>query len=79
MTTWYGYPIKSNKRQAKKAPKVYVMRGKYQGIWEVLGVFSSMAKANEAIAWLKEHDTFYKAHPEWLGIEIYELNGERIG
>lgn len=63
----------------KQIHKVYVMRGKYQGIWEVLGVFSSKAKANEAIAWLKEHDTFYKAHPEWLGVETYELNGERIG
>jgi hypothetical protein len=59
--------------------KVYVLRGKYNGVWEVLGVFSSKAKANEAIAWLKEVDTAYRAHPDWLGIETYELNGERIG
>lgn len=67
------------KTKKKQIHKVYVMIGKYHGENCTLGVFSSMAKANEAIAWLKEHDTFYKAHPEWLGIEIYELNGERIG
>lgn len=63
----------------KKATKVYALRGKYHGVWQLLGIFSSKAKINEAIEWLKENDTDYKAHPDWLGIETYELNGERIG
>jgi aspartate/tyrosine/aromatic aminotransferase len=78
MTTWYGYPIKSNKKP-KKVQKVYVMIGRYQGENCTLGVFSSVKKANEAVAWLLEHDMYYKNHPQDLGISTYELNGERIG
>ena len=64
----------------KKTPKkVYVMIGKYHGVNNTLGVFSSMAKANEAVAWLLEHDMYYKHRPQDLGISTYELNGERIG
>lgn len=64
----------------KKTPikKVYVMIGKYHGTNNTLGVFSSMAKANEAVAWLLEHDMYYKHRPQDLGISTYELNGERI-
>lgn len=63
----------------KKATKVYVMFGRYHGVNHALGVFSSMKKANEAVAWLLEHDMYYKHRPQDLGISTYELNGERIG
>lgn len=63
----------------KQIHKVYVMQGKYQGVWQVLGIFSSKAKANEAVAWLLENDMYYKRRPQDLGISTYELNGERIG
>ena len=59
--------------------KVYVMIGKYHGENCTLGVFSSKTKANEAVAWLLEHDMYYKSRPQDLGISTYELNGERIG
>jgi hypothetical protein len=59
--------------------KVYVMIGKYHGENCTLGVFSSKAKANEAVAWLLENDMYYKSRPQDLGISTYELNGERIG
>lgn len=67
--------------KTKKKPihKVYVMIGKYHGVNHTLGVFSSMAKANEAVAWLLENDMYYKNRPQDLGISTYELNGERIG
>ena len=59
--------------------KVYVLSCKYHGAWDVLGVFSSKAKANEAVAWILEHDMYFKSRPKDLGIATYELNGERIG
>ena len=62
----------------RQTHKVYVMQGKYQGIWQVLGVFSSKAKAEDAVAWLLENDMYYKCRPDDLAILTYELNGERI-
>ena len=59
--------------------KVYVLQGKYYGDWQVLGVFSSKPKVNEAIKWLREVDTYWNKHPDWLCFSTYELNGERIG
>ncbi len=67
------------KTKRKQIHKVYVMIGKYHGENCTLGVFSSMAKANEAVEWLLEHDMYYKHRPQDLGIATYELNGERIG
>ena len=67
------------KRQKKKAQRVYVMIGKYYGDNCTLGVFSSKAKANDAVKWLLTNDMYYKHKPQDLGISIYELNGERIG
>ena len=58
--------------------KVYVLMGGCIDDKHVLGVFSSMKKANEAKAWLIEVDTYYKRNPDDLEIETYELNGERI-
>ena len=78
MTTWYGYPIKSTKRQTKKVRKVYVLNGGCIGDKYVVAVFSSMATANAARDWLIKNDTYYKSRPEDLDIDIYELNGERI-
>ena len=66
-------------RQKKKAPRVYVMIGKYQGENITLAVFSSKAKANDAVKWLLENDMYYKRRPQDLWVSIYELNGERIG
>jgi hypothetical protein len=44
----------------------------------VVGVFSSMKKANEAKAWLIENDTYYRKEPDDLEIDVYEMNGDRI-
>lgn len=68
--------MKTKKRQIHK---VYVMIGKQYGREYTLGVFSSKAKANEAVAWLLEHDEYYKIIPNSLTVATYELNGERIG
>lgn len=59
--------------------KVYVLSGKYHGTWDVLGVFSSRERANKAREWILEHDMYFKSRPNDLGIETFELNGERIG
>lgn len=59
--------------------KVYVLSCKYHGTWSVLGVFSSKAKANEAREWILKVDMYFKSRPDDLGIETFELNGERIG
>ena len=67
------------KRQKAKAPKVYVMIGRYHGENCTLAVFSSREKADKAVAWMLEHDMYYKHRPQDLGISTYELNGERIG
>lgn len=67
------------KKQTKKAAKVYVLQAKYHGTWDILGVFSSKAKADEAVAWILEHDMYFKSRPNDLGVSTYELNGERIG
>ena len=55
------------------------MIGRYQGENCTLGVFSSKAKASEAVVWLLENDMYYKHRPQDLGVSTYELNGERIG
>lgn len=59
--------------------KVYVMSARYQGDNIVLGVFSSKAKAEEAVAWLLKVDMYYKSRPNDLLIETFVMNGERIG
>ena len=66
-------------KKTHKAQKVYVLNGGCIGDKYVVAVFSSMKKANEAREWLINVDTYYKSHPEDLDIDIFELNGERIG
>ena len=66
-------------RQKKKATRVYVMLSKYNGDNCTLGVFSSKAKADDAVKWLLENDMYYKRRPQDLWVSTYELNGERIG
>ena len=58
--------------------KVYALMGGCIDDEHVLGIFSSMKKANEAKAWLIKNDTYYRQNPDDLEIETYELNGERI-
>ena len=58
--------------------KVYVLMGGCIGDKYVLGVFSSMKRANEAREWLIKNDTYYRQEPDDLEIDTYELNGERI-
>lgn len=58
--------------------KVYVLMGGCIDDKHVLGVFSSMKKATEAVEWLIKVDTYYKYNPDDLEIETYELNGERV-
>jgi len=58
--------------------KVYALMGGCIDDKHVLGIFSSMKKANEAKAWLIKNDTYYRQNPDDLEIETYELNGERI-
>ena len=66
-------------KKTKSAIKVYVLMGGYIGDSYVVGVFSSMKKANEAREWIIKVDTYYKANPDDLYVDTYELNGERIG
>lgn len=66
-------------KKTKTAQKVYVLMGGCIGDKYVVAVFSSMKKANEAREWLIKVDTYYKSRPEDLDIDIFELNGERIG
>ena len=58
--------------------KVYALIGGCIDDKHVVGIFSSMKKANEAKAWLVKNDTYYRKEPDDLEIETYELNGERI-
>ena len=58
--------------------KVYVLNGGCIGDKYVVGVFSSMKKANEAKAWLIKNDTYYRQEPDDLEIDTYELNGEMV-
>ena len=58
--------------------KAYVLIGEFVEDTNVLGVFSSVKKANEAKKWLEENDTYYKENPEELRVIPYEMNGERI-
>lgn len=58
--------------------KAYVLMGGYVEDVVVLGVFSSMKKANEAREWLLEIDAYYKKYPGQLSIDVFEMNGERI-
>lgn len=58
--------------------KVYALMGGCIDDKHILGIFSSMKKADEARAWIIKVDTYYKQNPDDLEIETYELNGERI-
>ena len=58
--------------------KVYALIGGCIDDKHVLGIFSSMKKANEVKAWLIKNDTYYRQEPDDLEVETYELNGERI-
>ena len=58
--------------------KVYVLMGGCIDDKHVIGVFSSEKKANEAKAWLIKNDTYYRQEPDDLGVDTYELNGERV-
>lgn len=59
--------------------KVYVMNAKFHGTNNTLGVFSSKAKADEAVKWILKVDMYFKSRPQDLWIETFEMNGERIG
>lgn len=58
--------------------KAYVLMGGCIGDSHVVGVFSSMKKANEARDWIISVDTYYKANPNDLYIDVFEMNRERI-
>lgn len=58
--------------------KTYVLMGGCIGDSYVVGVFSSMKKANEAREWIIANDTYYKKHPNDLYVDVFEMNGERI-
>lgn len=58
--------------------KAYVLMGGCVGDSYVVGVFSSMKKANEAREWIISVDTYYKENPNDLYIDVFEMNGERI-
>ena len=62
----------------KIGQKVYVLNGGCVGDRYVVGVFSSMKKATEAREWIIQNDTYYKANPKELDIDVFEMNGERI-
>lgn len=56
--------------------KFYVLLGAHIEDDVVIGVFSSMEKANEAKAFIIKTDFFYNTRPNALTIETYELNKE---
>ena len=58
--------------------KAYVLMGRCVEDSHVVGVFSSMKKANEAREWIISVDTYYKKNPNDLYIDVFEMNGERI-
>ena len=58
--------------------KAYVLMSKLNGVKEILGVFSSKRKINDAISWIIRNDTYYKRDPDALSVDEFELNGERI-
>lgn len=58
--------------------KAYVLMGGCVEDSHVVGVFSSMKKANEAREWIIIVDTYYKKNPNDLYIDVFEMNGERI-
>lgn len=58
--------------------KAYVLMGGCVGDSYVVGVFSSMKKANEAREWIVANDTYYKKYPNDLYVDVFEMNGERI-
>lgn len=61
-----------------KKVKVYVLMGGCIGDSYVVGVFSSMKKANEAREWIISVDTYYKKNPNDLYVDTFEMNGEKI-
>lgn len=56
--------------------KVYVLLGANIEDDIVIGVFSSIKKANEAKAFIIENDKFYRTRKDALDIKTYELNKE---
>ena len=58
--------------------KVYVLMGGCIDDYYVVGVFSSMKKANEKREQIIKNSKFYKESPELLYVDTFELNGERI-
>lgn len=54
--------------------KAYVLMGGCIGDSHVIGVFSSMKKANKAREWIIENDTYYKIHPNDLYVDTFEMN-----
>lgn len=58
--------------------KVYVLIGGCINDKNVLGVFSSMKKAEYAQHYIVDTDAYYKKYPEDLEIETFYLNGENI-
>ena len=58
---------------------VYVLTGRdCQNETHVLGVFSSMKKAEEAQTWILSVDTWFAKYPEYLRISKFELNAEEV-
>lgn len=66
------------RKQKKPMKKVYVLNGRCTPEGCVVAVFSSMKKAQDAIEWLIENDTFYNQCPHTLWIDVFELNEERV-
>ena len=54
--------------------KAYVLMGGCIGDSHVIGVFSSMKKANKAREWIIENDTYYKIYPNDLYVDTFEMN-----
>ena len=57
---------------------LYVLNGGCIGDRYVVGVFSSKKKAEAAMEWIIQNDTYYKSNPDELDIDVFEMNGEQI-
>ena len=67
-----------DKQKSASIKKVYVLMRYGIDDVEVVGVFSSMAKAKEAMNEIVENDKFYMYATDCLRIDTFELNGRRI-
>ena len=58
--------------------KVYVLLRYEIDNVEIVGVFSSMAKAKEAMEKIIENDEFYMYTTDCFRIDTFEMNGEKL-